>query len=229
MRMILAILIALVTAGYLSFLLLFPIYTHRYRLSIDIDVAGVTHAGSSVIEVRWQVWPEALACLFGCTFGDSRVYGQAVLVNLGTQGVILAALWPANTTQPGQAVPANFLAIRAFGSDPLPATGRDIFKMSTARGTATLRANNLPQFIWLKDATDPATAKPLLAADFPTELGGNVRLQRASIEITTDPITTGLEAKLPWLTAMRERQLKRGVLSAPGQFSLATDALLGSP
>jgi hypothetical protein len=239
-RIIFAALVGLVALGYFLLLLLFPTYSHRYRLGIDVDVAGETRSGSSVIEVRWHLFPESLRCLFGCNIGYSRVYGQAVLIDMGPQGALLATLWPANTTSSGQAVPADFLALRAFGSQPLPSTGyslspetpdsiREMFRMSNARGKAILSANNMPQFIWLKDANDPASAKPILAKDFPSVFDGNVRLRAASIEITTDPIATGLEQKLPWLKAMREEQLKRGISTVPGKFFLATDPLLGSP
>src|SRR5205823_3907352 len=146
----------LVALGYFLLLLLFPTYSHRYRLGIDVDVAGETRSGSSVIEVRWHLWPEALACVFGCGIGYSRVYGQAVLVDMGPQGALLATLWPANTTISDQAVAADFLAIRAFGSQPLPSSGyplsRELFRtMSNVRGKVMLSANNMPQFIWLKD------------------------------------------------------------------------------
>src|SRR5262249_43782132 len=66
---------------------LFPSGAVRYRLTLSVEAGGLMHRGSGVIEVSFarQGWSDE------ATFGmKSRVKGEAVVVDLGAQGVLFA-------------------------------------------------------------------------------------------------------------------------------------------
>ena len=80
-RAFLAVIAAIILAPlcfYFGYQLLYPTYTYRYRLSVEVETPNGLGSGSSVIEVRYETFPELL------TQRDhiSRVFGEAVLVDL---------------------------------------------------------------------------------------------------------------------------------------------------
>src|SRR5260370_3892357 len=66
----------------------YPDYSYRYRLTVNIEVDGKIHSGSSVIEVKWRGGP---VIGDGGPFGPS-VKGQAALVDLGDRGMVVGSL-----------------------------------------------------------------------------------------------------------------------------------------
>ena len=81
-RAFLGIIAAIILAPlcfYFGYKLLYPTYTYRYRLSVEVETPDEIRSGSSVIEVRYEMFPELL------TERDhiSRVFGEAVFVDLG--------------------------------------------------------------------------------------------------------------------------------------------------
>jgi len=225
------------TAAVVAFIALgiwlgFPTYKHRYRLTVEVEVDGTIRSGSSVIETRWSLWPPVIAGLFNGGIGEVHVYGQAVFIDLGSRGALLALLWPSSVTSLCGAVGTDFLAIRAFNAEAkLPCSGYALtwgvlHSMSWQTGKATLTADNLPGFIWLPVVDDEMSARPAAAKDFPALFGGAVRLRSVWIEMTSDPIASGLDKKIPWARGLYERQ-RRGIISRPGQFYVDGRALLG--
>jgi hypothetical protein len=51
--------------------------------------------------------------------------------------------------------------------------------------------------IWFKDPQDPKSATWLDPDNFGKELGAGVSLKRVRVEVTKEPITRGIEKKLP--------------------------------
>jgi hypothetical protein len=92
----------------------YPNYACRYRLTVNIEVDGKLHSGSSVIEVTWHGGPE---------IGDVGPYsptmrGQAALVDLEDRGVVVATLtpnWEPRNSATGWG--ALWLVPRAFGDE----------------------------------------------------------------------------------------------------------------
>lgn len=68
--------------------LLFPTYTHRYRLTVNIEADGKLHSGSSVIEVRRNDHGPLEGLLHGRF--DEEITGESPIVDLGKRGVVEA-------------------------------------------------------------------------------------------------------------------------------------------
>lgn len=221
---------ALVVVGaVIWFFSSYPAYTHRYRLTIEVEVGGAIRSGSSVIEVRWQKQP---------SIGQagpwvSRVIGKAILIDLGSRGALLAALRPVEFKR-ALWQGTDFIALRAFNSAASPKQSRGfpltdevLRTLSNLRGSTTLGPTDLPQFIWLSDLGDPKTAIAVLPEEFSEVIGPNVRLRAATVEMTSAPIASDLEHNLPWLSVLHEQQRTRGTIFRPGQFHLEANYLSG--
>lgn len=229
MRIVAAILALSLLAAVGWWRFAYPSYTHRYRLALEVEANGAVRTGSGVVEVTWHRQP-----MFGSAPPwRSEVRGQAVPVDLGRQGVLLATLvglWP----EALRGVAAPYLALRAFaGATPdLPPLrdartqgyplGRDTL---AALGRLTgrrvpLAAHAMPQFVWLPDPGNPSSARPVPPTGLADVIAPNVRLRGASIEITRDRVTTGLFARLPWLADRYRGEKKYGVDDMYGVFTL---------
>src|SRR5262245_61484699 len=112
---VLAVLALLAGAAVVGYRYKYPNYVYRYRLTLNIEVDGKIHSGSSVIEVKWRSGP---VIGDGGPFGGS-VKGQAVAVDLGDRGVVVATLINDESYGPARdgALGALWVAAAAFG-DP---------------------------------------------------------------------------------------------------------------
>lgn len=84
------IVLAILLSPIATYKFFYPTYTHRYRLTVNIDADGKLHSGSSVIEVQ-RIYQPKIAV-------QSRyhieVVGVSPVVSLGSRGVVVAALKP---------------------------------------------------------------------------------------------------------------------------------------
>jgi hypothetical protein len=149
----------------------------------------------------------------------SRVFGDAVFVDLGQGknliGMLAAGPSGEDVDYPGRIV---FLAFNLDGNDPdtprrLPQLrgkrGLDIYHSSPYDVTKRL----LPTFVTLTDLTNPGTTRLAPVGLFDEIFGAGFKLRSVAIEMTTDPITEGIENKIPWignygLETSFERQLR---------------------
>lgn len=212
-------LLVLIVGAVGAIWLAYPSYTHRYRLTIEIEVDGQVRSGSSVIEVRWQKQPE----LGSAPPWTSSIRGQAPSVSIDG-GVLLAALGGP------ESVGADFLALRAFGHFPKRPESfapheQGLLALLHFKGRTQLAEDNLPQFVWLADSNDRKSARPLQSSEFSPLIAPAVRFRGAWIETTDSPVTTELGKHLPWLRELYEIQTKHGLISRHGEYQLTARAL----
>lgn len=221
---VLAVLL-LAAAGYRQAAL--PSYTHRYRLTLEAEADGEVRRGSGVVEVTWQRQPE----MGMLPPWSDHVRGDAVVVELGGRGVLLAALSGGPASMP--AVQAPYLALNAFAdavhwppTKTRPPAEDELAALRRRVGQRrALAPEALPRLYWLPDPADPATTRPVRAARMPSEIAPGVRLLDATIEITTDRVTTGIGDRLPWLRELWRRQHRNGIIAYPDQFVLTAASL----
>jgi hypothetical protein len=200
MRKFVIIVPLLAAVAVILFQWAFPIASYRYRLTVSVEVDGQVHSGSSVIEVWHRFNPRTLWHAVG-VYNDG-IRGQAVLVGLGSRGILVAALAGQDR---GCTVDARYLVGRAYepASDRkpcvigYPATIENERALAQRHGSIELTPDNLPAFIWFSDDANLNTAKMLEPADFAAVIGDSARLVSAQIEITNDPVVIDLDTKLP--------------------------------
>ena len=193
----------------------YPVYSYRYRLTVNIELDGKTHSGSSVIEVGWQE---------GIKLGDSggfapMIRGQAALVDLGERGVVVATLINDESYGPAQvgALGALSMAAEAFGNH---STGPEIPDLPKLRGKRELELSKLPRLLWFSNPQDPTTARKLLVQDIPATFGPSARFAGASVEITNDPIVIDIRQKLLWLKPLEDKGPGNDIIYLPNKLGI---------
>ncbi len=219
---LLSILVAAAVAIYLAISFAFPTYTHRYRLTIEIDTPEGVRSGSSVIEVirkdvRWILIAQGRF--------EFHVRGEAVFIDLGANRNVIALLTHGSR---GENVDQMIsLPIEAYGYykwDEAAWSHR-----TKMQGPVELKPELIPTLVTIADVSDAKTAQviygidsqevregggglrraPRLAVDqFTEKFGPGVRFKRALLETTSEPLSARIEAKMPEIIRqLREERL----------------------
>ncbi|QWG21943.1 hypothetical protein KMZ93_18375 [Bradyrhizobium sediminis] len=203
----LGIFAALVVAAIVAYKTVFPSVTVRYRLTLEAQVDGEPKTGSGVIEVTYSKQSR---------FAGQRdlivgYRGEAVVLDLGSRGILFALL-KADTDN--RSIPES-IVLRAFnfpgGAFPGPSVEEGLKQLQRLSGKRELPLTSLPLLVHFRGSNDPTTIERVDPLDFEKSFGAGARLVRATLEIvpagiwpfnsyglTGEPITRGIEAKLPW-------------------------------
>jgi hypothetical protein len=164
----------------------YPTYTYRYRMTVEVNVDGVVHSGSSVVEIKLQTQPNLLSN----PPIVPHVHGQAVFIDLGGGRNVFAMLASGpdgtNLDYPYQIIPRVF---------------KDTFEFpyfAKLHGRREIPDQFMPTLVTFGDLNDAATARVVNSNEFGTVFGPDVRLNGAWIEVTEEPVTSGIENRLPW-------------------------------
>lgn len=176
--------------------------TYRYKLTIEVETPDGIKSGFNVVEIGYPYLPH---------YTKTWVRGEALYIDLGAGRRPLVALLtgrlPEFSKGPrdrwrGRQHP-SFVLSRVYGipdgSDPL----KRVQQIAAQRGAKEIELADLPTVVTFDLVSDPGSVR-LIDPERPEEaLGSGVSIARATIEVTTDPVTLGLEEKLPWLPGRR--------------------------
>jgi hypothetical protein len=176
-------------------------YTHRYRyrLTIEVGVDGQVKSGSSVIQVthRLDAVPGRPPKY------TASVSGAAVFIDLGPRGNLFALLTGPDNTD------AAAIAAKTFSPPPfrpdLASKEQQLQELTHSLAKAELHPDELPLLVMFKNMNDPSSIVQARSDDLSGTFGPGVRLLHATIEMTNDPVTTGINEKLPWLVPLAKR------------------------
>lgn len=187
--------IALVIVGLLSlYKLSYPTYSCRYRMTVSVEVDGQVRSASSVIEYSVTKQMQFLPTVNPKHF-DAE--GQAVFIDLGRERSLIALL------QSGEFAQEYDFPLRVVPSHFELKTERQLASMSTLRGKWELDEKNLPTLATFSDPNNSATLRVVRPDQLEQAFGQGVRWRGVTIEMTTDPVTRGLEARLPFLNSQK--------------------------
>lgn len=195
-----------------------PSATLRYRLTLVVDDNGKETEGSSVVEVTLA--RNGLGTPF-----SMGMRGEAAAVDLGARGLLFAVLGDDWLMFPERVVAPAFGISRS--ADRL-----DIFKRIAALppgSRADLPSDKLPMLVRFRDINDPKTVERVDPGNLSASFGPGVRLTRATIEVTDDPVMTGIEKRLPgWFVALRNRRASLDGDTSIARSSNALSNILGT-
>jgi hypothetical protein len=175
-------------------------------MTVEVEVDGKMHTGSSVIEVQLETQPQFLP---GVGLVVQKVSGEAVFVDLGEGRNVVALLASGPRGQgvnfPASAVPEHYR---------LSYTDEDLVKFPHLTGRWQLDPqappeSSVPTLVTLGDLNDPTTAKIVRPDEFPQVFGADVKPPTITIEMTRDRVTRAIEKKLPWLTHVEDYRTVR--------------------
>lgn len=174
----------------------------RYRITVEVDTPSGLRTGSSVLETRQQ-GPQPLVPQELGSGGGGGVVGEAVAVDLGGGRVIFALL----SGPEGRSIYA--MVPRALNypdlNPPLsrqfkPHEWQDAYnEAEDVKPFAVLRREDYPMLVSFGDLGNPKSVE----AVNPDMVG----VRRITLQVTDDPVTTGIEKRLGWLGVYPESRL----------------------
>jgi hypothetical protein len=171
---------------------------HKYRLTVDMETPEGIKSASGIVSVH----PDRSYS----RGGHASTKGDALLVDFGGGKNLVALL--AHMDKSIDLDATNYLALRAY-----KAAGRNVSfnEMGRMTGAVPVTGALVPVLVTFADPNDPATARAVLADEMAGALGNGFHLRGVSVEVVPnglwpldfggllgEPITRGIETKLPW-------------------------------
>jgi hypothetical protein len=181
---------------------------YRYRLTVEIDTPDGVKTGSSVIQVK--TLPSSPI--------RTRVKGEAVAVDLGERGTMFALL--RSESDSGWAGRVMLIMATGFSGasdteDKLRALARDRSRRDVPRFFRRTRSSAYPMLVTFGDMADPTSVMKVDRDDLASTFGEGVSIRRITVQVTDDPVTTGIEERLGWLEGVAGAIKKIPVLDRP--------------
>ena len=177
---------------------------YRYKLIVDVEVDDQIKSGTSVIQVvhRPDIVP-GRPLKHQSTFS-----GQAVFVDLGSRGNLIATLEPRNSFSPAYLPMAAFFRYPASASaDEQKERFAQLKALSIRRAKSALPSEHIPLLVTFRTLHEPKSVEQVDPAALETTFGPGVRLKAVWIEMTDAPVTDDLARKLPWLTDIAAKKV----------------------
>ena len=190
----------------------YPSTTVRYRMTVSVETPEGIKTGSAVREVTIERHPQLLG---ETSVGSVGVRGEAITVDLGKRGVLFALM----SGGVGGVDYGAYILTTAFPVRGGPVTREGIgYYRSLKTGKVTLKPGQYPMFVRFKDSSDPKTVESIYREEpydalnekgqytgrayhitdrFEETFGKGVKLKEVTIEITDEPVTTGVEKIIP--------------------------------
>lgn len=164
-------------------------HRYRFRLAVEVDTPLGLRRGSGVIAV-WATYnmPGSSERLWG-------VEGEAVAVDL-PGGQVLFALLKTNAIHNDMAGLSMTALDPAFKNDVVESAQR------IGRGTGivspvAVAPKDYPMLVRFRDLSDPKSVEQVQPDALEKAFGSGVRLRRITVQVTDDPVTTGIKKRLP--------------------------------
>ena len=138
--------------------------------------------------------------------GHTRTRGDAVFVDLGGSKNLVALL--AHLDKSVELDDMNYLALRAYNAAGRKVSFNDMNRMT---GAVPVQGALIPVLVSFGDPGDPVTARAVQPDEVEAVLGKGIHLHGISAEVVPnglwpldlggpfgEPVTRGIEAKLPW-------------------------------
>jgi hypothetical protein len=176
---------------------------YRYKLTLAVDTPEGVKRGSSVVEVLfYDVWFPEKGTMH-------KLRGEALYLDLGPGPRPLIALLTSRLhskygkkllwTQDGG--PEVSLLTRLFAETPSADFLDDVPRIAHMRGPHQITPSDLPDLVTFADINDPKSVIEVDPNDLQATLGPNIAWHEITVESTDEPVTAGIEMKLPWMPA----------------------------
>jgi hypothetical protein len=183
----------------------------RSRLALVVQTPEGERSGSSVTQDTIR-FPGGITKAQGWSI-TYNITGEAVVVDMGPRGLLFATLRkPSDLTFSGAGgsgggYNANMMQFpeQKFRGDISPsASGKEKFaayvdELDRLKPKSDLALGDVPVLVRFGDPNDPKSISLVDPRDLAASFGAGVILKLATVEITDDAVTTGIEARLPWL------------------------------
>jgi hypothetical protein len=184
---------ALVLAGlFIIWRVIFPVYSHGYRLTIEVETPEGLKSAANVINVSAQEQPWPISSVV------THLSADATYLDLGHGKNVVALL--SRGEEASQSSAPTLLALETFGLRNCRTSSMcDWSQIERTTGRRDLPPELLPTLVTFTDPKNPRTARVIEPSEFPTVFGAGYRFKGAWIEMTDDRVTRNIKERLPWL------------------------------
>jgi hypothetical protein len=176
---------------------------YRYRLTVEVDTPEGVKTGSSVIEVKQNIGRSGSSPLHSQIYRHAN--GEAVAVDLSGGKTLFALLRSDNDIEWAAQV-MHRVAPKIDGETSDEAFDNILLIKGTVELPRTFppvawipERSAYPMMVTFGDLADPTSVAEVDPDDLAASFGEGVRLKRITVELTDDPVTTGIEERLGWL------------------------------
>lgn len=176
---------------------------YRYRLTVEVETPEGVKSGSSIIEVQQTLVRSGSSPANQAV--ERRVRGEAVAVDLPGGKTLFALLRSDNDIDWASRVfvllaPLRKQAFEDSLDDVLEVKGEQALPRMWPAVSTIPERSAYPMLVTFGDLAKPASVAEVDPDDLAATFGEGVKLKRIAVELADDPVTTGIEAKLPWVT-----------------------------
>lgn len=192
----------------LGLYLAYPFGFWNYKLTLVVETPEGIKTGSAVRKIHAYNEPRIFPENSGFHTG---VKGEAVVVDLGERGVLFSLL-------KGNGDWSDYGYYIIYQEFPYLSNGRSkIWHYTMLEAKKELAFDKIPMLVRFRDINDPKTVELVDPNDLEKTFGKGVKLISATLEMTDENMTTGVEKTLPWLKELNGRYLGGGrtSLNAP--------------
>jgi hypothetical protein len=197
---------------------------YRYRLTVEVETPEGLKTGSSVIEVKQRLVragssPANMAV-------ERRVRGEAVAVDLPGGRTLFALLRSDNNVDWASYVmqtlaPHSESETFAQQLDNMLLLEGEIVLPRTFQPVGHLEERSAyPMLVTFGDLDDPASVERVDPDDLAATFGEGVSLKRITVQVTDDPVTSGIGQRLGWLNRTKGTLLSRPRDTPIGQLPI---------
>jgi hypothetical protein len=179
--------------------------SYRYKLTLAVNTPDGIKRSSSV--TKWDFWEVSIPAR-GI---PHRLRGEALYLDLGPSASPLIALLTSHLHEKRDGVVWDWsggdLLTRLYG---MPSTDfmDDVARLARMRGPRRITPADLPDLVTFADVNDPKSVVEVNSKDLQATLGQNVTWNEITLEMTDEPVTKGIELKLPWLNAYFQKNFR---------------------
>ncbi len=196
----------------------------KCRLVLYVATSQGERVGSGVVQIN-RTYVDALNRQLGM-FAATYTSGEAIGVDLGSLGSFFVVLHKDPTRSnaagahldpidPYDGVLLSLFSIQKFhGAWPLDKGTRSddeiraewkayADELKRVKPRADVPLDDLPMIVRFRKMDDPLSVQRINPHDLAATFGAGVTLKRATLEITDDPVSKGIDQKLPWLRTHR--------------------------
>lgn len=185
--------LALVAAIFLYWQIAYPTHTYRFRMTMEVETPEGLKSGSSVYEVRAKNVPKLLPDMHS---RDWWVRGEAAAIDLPGGHTLFALLKTSAHFDDMMGLSMNTLHPDFRGARYDVVGTAKALKNGQYPGPAEVAPADYPMLVTFTDIADPTSVVRVDPGDLAASFGEGVRLRRITVEVTDDPVTTGIEKRL---------------------------------
>jgi hypothetical protein len=169
---------------------------YRYKQTLTVETPDGVRSAFNVVEIEF--------------YHGTQVRGEALYLDLGPgKRPLIALLTYTHITKPpsdwSYEHPTKLLG-RLYGEkyqsgDPSGDQWRA--RIFAHRGAKEIAPPDLPDLVTFADVNNPKSVMAVDANDLEATLGPGVKWKSIALEVTDEPLTSGIEKRLGWLTGLK--------------------------